>query len=133
MDPKEPIPSTDDTPTPLEEQYDLIAQLVTAHGPRHLIRGMKALEANQAIVECIQRLLVKVRVLSGKIEKLRFESNDHRNASLRRSQELNRLANYVLVDWQDHIGRGQDGNGESSVDVAIRLLKAYKEIKDGTC
>lgn len=41
---------------------------------------------------------------------------------------VNDLANYLLKDWPEEFGRGEDpGAGESAVEMAIRLLERYKK------
>lgn len=44
--------------------------------------------------------------------------------------EITRLSNYILLEWADEIGRGNFRTGESAVDIAIRLLKEFKSIRD---
>lgn len=45
-----------------------------------------------------------------------------------KSMEMEKLADYLLKDWQEEFGKGEDpGAGESAADMAIRLLKRYKE------
>lgn len=41
-------------------------------------------------------------------------------------QEIERLASYLLKHHEDEIGRGDPVNGESAVDVAIRLIEEKK-------
>jgi len=43
------------------------------------------------------------------------------------SNEIDRLANYLLKHFPHEIGRGDPIHGESAVDVAIRLLTMLKE------
>ncbi len=47
----------------LEAIYEELSQLVTKHGPTHLARGMKALDANHAILECIKALIAENEAL----------------------------------------------------------------------
>ena len=44
-------------------------------------------------------------------------------------QEISRLSNYILLEWDGEIGRGNFRTGESAVDVAIRLLKEFKSVR----
>ena len=37
-------------------------------------------------------------------------------------QEIDRLATFLLTNYPDELGKGDPENGESAVDVAIRLL-----------
>lgn len=39
------------------------------------------------------------------------------------NSEINRLAEFISLNYRDEIGKGDPVNGESAVDVAIRLLK----------
>ncbi len=49
----------------LEETYEELSALVTKHGPSLLARGMKALDANLAILGCIKVLIVENGILKG--------------------------------------------------------------------
>jgi len=43
--------------------------------------------------------------------------------------EINRLSKYILLEWSEEIGHGNFRTGESAVDVAIRLLKEFKNVR----
>ena len=41
-------------------------------------------------------------------------------------KEIQKLANYLMKEWQGDIGGGDPIHGESAVDCAIRLLSKLK-------
>lgn len=46
------------------------------------------------------------------------------------SDEISRLANYLMETWPDEIGGGDPIRSESAVDVAIRLLNRLKAVEE---
>ena len=42
------------------------------------------------------------------------------------TKEIERLGQFILNELSDEIGRGNPVNGESAVDIAIRLMKEFK-------
>jgi hypothetical protein len=40
--------------------------------------------------------------------------------------QINKLASYLLAEWEGDIGKGDPIHGEGAVDCAIRLLKKVK-------
>jgi hypothetical protein len=44
------------------------------------------------------------------------------------STEIDRLAEYPMVNFQSEIGKSNRREGESAVDVALRLLEKLREV-----
>lgn len=44
------------------------------------------------------------------------------------SLNRDRLAEYLMVNFQSEIGKGNRREGESAVDVALRLLEKLREV-----
>ena len=44
------------------------------------------------------------------------------------STEIDRLAEYLMVNFQSEIGKGNRREGESAVDDALRLLEKLREV-----
>lgn len=60
----------------LELVIDKLSELVCEHGPNLLTRGMSMLEANEAILQCLEGLLNKTKALEALCMKLEQHKNE---------------------------------------------------------
>lgn len=47
-----------------DEAMDRLAELVTKHGPKFLVRGMPAYQAHEAMVACIEHLVASLKEIA---------------------------------------------------------------------
>lgn len=77
------------------EELDLsfirISELVCEHGPTLLTLGMKPLEANKALIECIESLVSRVRVA----ERNSKDDNALKSVLLKKIQAANRIVDRI--------------------------------------
>ena len=59
---------------------------------------------------------------------IRFMYNYDENTTAEQAcvMEIDKLAKFILTELSNEIGSGNPVNGESAVDVAIRLMKEFK-------
>lgn len=71
----------------LDESYDKLSQFVCEQGPELLTRGMKPLEANRAILSCLELLLSRAVTA----ERMSKEAHEDKARALNKLQLANRI------------------------------------------
>jgi hypothetical protein len=69
----------------LDEIFSKLSLLVCEHGPQLLTLGMSQLEANRAILACLETLLSRARIA----ERMSKEAHEFKSEALRELQAMN--------------------------------------------